>query len=191
MDGKRVIVRGIVVVGALLMTACNEVELEREDFSLRYCDSDDCRELLEVIELHGPVVGAHDNGSFAAARLADGTVVGWDMEDALEPEPLEVGGPALGLAMGLDFLCARLEDGQVDCRGLPDVAAPAWLASFEPVEDAVGIIAGDHHACARQDEGAVVCWGSHAGELLGAGVDGETWMFGDLPDIPIFIPPKK
>ena len=62
------------------------------------------------------------------------------------------------LAVGREFACAALPEpaGTVQCWGAGAAAEPPSLS------DAVQLVAGDDHACALSDRGAVNCWGNPA-----------------------------
>ena len=67
---------------------------------------------------------------------------------------------AVKVAVGREFACALLAAPQagslLQCWG----AGPAAEAPM--VADAVELVAGDEHACARGSQGAVTCWGDAA-----------------------------
>lgn len=84
---------------------------------------------------------------------------------------------AMSLAVGAGFACALLCDGSAACWGsnahgelgrgdTRDDPTPRRVGSLTGVEE---IVAGDHHACARNSEG-VWCWGSRLSGRLGDGV---------------------
>lgn len=62
------------------------------------------------------------------------------------------------LAVGRDFACAALPEpnGTVQCWGAGAAAEPPSLSNV------VELVAGDDHACALYEKGAVSCWGNPA-----------------------------
>ncbi|MCA9710263.1 MAG: hypothetical protein KDK70_30770 [Myxococcales bacterium] len=125
---------------------------------------------IAPVVLPGPAVDVRSNGQVAMALMADGTVLslGSTVADTLAPQPVSWPDAVTELALGADFVCGRLDDGTVPCQALDGVPAPAWLAGYEPVGNAVEVVAGSHHACARTTGQSVVCWGDNAVGQLGS-----------------------
>ena len=98
--------------------------------------------------------------------------------------------PALEIVAGTLFSCARLNDESVHCWGdnslgqLGQGASGPSLASSAPVrvplgdKKAIGLIAGNEHACAALADGTVQCWGGN--EFAQIGESGAT-VRGDTP----------
>lgn len=59
--------------------------------------------------------------------------------------------------------------GNGDAQPAEDAEGPAIAAAVVDLRDAVEIVAGSEHACARRATGAVVCWGRNAEGQLGLG----------------------
>ncbi len=139
-----------------------------------------------------------------------------EMGDSLPAINLGTGRVALEIAAGSDawgstvgnadsgFTCARLDMGAVKCwgqNGLGELgqgdtaergSQPNQMGDNLPAiylgtgRTAVQIVAGDHHACARLDNGAVKCWGSNQHPLfsfIGGQLGlGDTNARGDQPN---------
>ncbi len=91
------------------------------------------------------------------------------------------------LALGGNFTCALLDDGRVKCWGgnsqgqlglgdtLPrgdnpgEMGANLPAVSFGTGRRAISLAAGDSHACAILDNGALKCWGENTWGQLGVG----------------------
>ena len=107
--------------------------------------------------------------------------------------PVTVAGlPAVtSLASGAGHTCAVVEGGQVFCWGANDrgqlgvEAAPDRCGTegamtpcarspvlVAAVAEAVEVVAGDAHTCARTTWGGVLCWGANTDAQLGAGTAG-------------------
>jgi alpha-tubulin suppressor-like RCC1 family protein len=109
--------------------------------------------------------------------------------------PIPLGAAATAIAAGDAFSCALLSGGRVKCWG-ENGAGQLGIESQENMGDdageiedlegielgtgrtAVAITAGDLHACAVLDDGALKCWGNNAGGQLGLG---DTDNRGDEP----------
>lgn len=109
-----------------------------------------------------------------------------------------LGAKALAVDAGRNFTCAKLEGGSVRCWG----AGALGYNSTEPVGDGIGLSileagdvaiggavsvvqAGDSHACALLEGGAVRCWGQALllgyGDLMNVGEGG--WAIADAGDL--------
>jgi alpha-tubulin suppressor-like RCC1 family protein len=120
-------------------------------------------------------------GDHTCARRAAGEVVCWglggagqlgdDGSGASRAAPVAVArvADAVELAAGMEHTCARLRSGQIMCWGrdfesqLGDNSSGSF-ARFLPTPvvglgDAVEVIAGDRHTCARRSRGETRCWG--------------------------------
>jgi alpha-tubulin suppressor-like RCC1 family protein len=100
------------------------------------------------------------------------------------------------LSAGQNHTCARLDNGSVKCWGQNDFGqlglgdtqnrgdGPAEMGaalpavSLGPGRTALEVSAGDHHTCARLDDGTVKCWGRNDAGQLGLG---DTQNRGDGP----------
>lgn len=103
---------------------------------------------------------------------------------ALEAAPVEVAAlaGARQLAISREHACALLGEGRVACAGGNRAGqlgvAPSVLArrdTFEPVagvDHAVEVAVGDSFACARRDDGAVLCWGDDSLGQTGSPIPG-------------------
>ncbi len=131
-------------------------------------------------------------GNNAAGQLGQGDDVNRGdevdtMGDMLEPIDLGSTEPVLALTSGGAHSCALLGDGSIRCWGSNDRGqlglgisdlrvgddADETGAGLEAVNlagaDAVQIVAGERHTCARLDDGDVKCWGNNAQGQLGVG----------------------
>jgi hypothetical protein len=95
---------------------------------------------------------------------------------------VDLGERAVDLAVGDAFSCAVVESGKVFCWGEnrfghlgADTQAKYSRVPAEVVgiDAAVAVGAGDHHACAVLDNGALRCWGWNYSGQLGNGKAGE------------------
>jgi alpha-tubulin suppressor-like RCC1 family protein len=96
--------------------------------------------------------------------------------------PVEVGGLAgtIDVATGNEHTCAVKEDGSVWCwgsngNGRLGVGDTELISTHEPMQvvgitDALEVVTGGAHACARLRDGAVWCWGSDRFGQLGLGL---------------------
>jgi len=106
------------------------------------------------------------------------------MGSSLPVLDLGAGGRAVQVSAGLgDFTCVTLDGGSVKCWGYDANAiwtgpekrgdGPGQMgANLEPValgRNALQVVAGNNHACARLDNGSVKCWGQNAAGELGLG----------------------
>lgn len=129
----------------------------------------------------------------SCARLRDGTARCWGagdlgqlgqgaLEDSRTPVLVSGLGLAVQLAAGMDFTCARRSDGTVWCWGngargrLGDGVEEPPRATPAPVGGLIAVLelaAGPAHACVRNVDGNLGCWGAgRAGQVGdGAGVD--------------------
>ena len=96
---------------------------------------------------------------------------------------VSLGATALAVTSGRFHACAVLEGGMVRCwgdnpygqlgLGHTETIGDDEVPSSAPVVDVGGTVveisAGNHHTCARLDDGAVRCWGASAWGLLGYG----------------------
>jgi len=133
-------------------------------------------------------VAAH--GDHACARTRSGQVLCWgkntygELGDGTRVDsPRAVRVPvadAVELAVGSDFSCARRRAGTVVCwgndqdgqlgtnrGGRPGVWSLIPMPVFQ-LRDVVQLSAGDYHACARQRDGAVRCWGNAENGQIGS-----------------------
>jgi hypothetical protein len=112
--------------------------------------------------------------------------------------------PARDLALGVDWSCAlaRDEDGRIDCWDGDGGREPECNELFDPpiticagpgptpqlglrhatptvatsIPDAVEIIGGGHHLCARTRSGTVLCWGDNSYGGAGPSADASPWL---------------
>jgi alpha-tubulin suppressor-like RCC1 family protein len=78
---------------------------------------------------------------------------------------------AVEIAAGSDFACARISDGGVACWGRGDLGQTGdgfddtkdriFATRVPTISSAVGISAGQSHACALVQDKSVLCWGSN------------------------------
>jgi alpha-tubulin suppressor-like RCC1 family protein len=146
------------------------------------------REALGTLEGVADVVSiAAGFGTSTCAVRKDGSVLCWGSNskgemgngtDKHQRDPAPVPGitDARRIAAGEHFFCAALATGKVTCWGdgmlYFIVTTEAEAARRRPlvvkgVEDAVQLAAGDHHGCALQKGGTVVCWGMNSEGVLG------------------------
>jgi alpha-tubulin suppressor-like RCC1 family protein len=108
-----------------------------------------------------------------------GGQIGNGLQSNIEPPTVVAGlGPVVTLATGYDFVCAVVSGGAVQCwgnntQGQLGGGGPLVVAS-PPVEVAgldlaVGLAAGNTHACAITSLGGVLCWGDNTMGQLGNG----------------------
>lgn len=86
---------------------------------------------------------------------------------------------AVSIAVGYIFSCAALASGGVKCwgwnasgsLGLGNTNAGSYTSPVTVLglSDAVQVVAGNHHACARRAGGSVSCWGYNGSGQLGIG----------------------
>ena len=103
------------------------------------------------------------------------------MGDAYEATPVDDIGNIEELAAGLAHSCARRADGSVWCWGYNDEGQlgrgidTERSDSAQPVtelSEAVELVCGYNHCCARHSDNRVSCWGSGANGQLGDGATG-------------------
>lgn len=130
------------------------------------------------------------------ARFGDGRVMCWgnnaggklgDGTETPSTIPVEILTGAVSLGLGWRHSCAVLTGGGVVCWGdnngggqLGDGTNQDHLFP-EPVStiaDAVSIVAGEDHTCARHINGAVSCWGNNFNGQLGFGEKVDQWTPG-------------
>lgn len=130
-------------------------------------------------------VGQLGTGPAAATRgpIGPAAMKAVVLSSLAQDRPTEVPGlsGAVGLALGIDHACARLADGGVACWGSDkfgalgrgvnsppskDKKTAKALVPVKGLRDVVEIAAGREHACARLQDGTVMCWGrNHHGQL--------------------------
>jgi len=124
-------------------------------------------------------------GSNQAGQLGDGTT-----DDRTSETSVTGVEDAVEIAAGHEFACARRTSGQVVCWGSNDkgqlgdgtmsghgtcmlgsmlVDCSSTAVDVMGLGDAVEIVGGFRHACARRSSGAVVCWGWNQGRQVGDG----------------------
>jgi alpha-tubulin suppressor-like RCC1 family protein len=168
------------------------------------CANNGCAVFPAPVQANGttaPLTGAVEVAAgdyHTCARLTDGTVACWGLDDQGQLGFGGIGGPGCGnvgcntsaylahdlagvvaLAAGGDETCAALADATVACWGedtfgeIGDGVAGAAVTvpiAVSSLGDVTAISVGDAHACALVASGAVGCWGANqAGELA---VDG-------------------
>jgi cysteine-rich repeat protein len=106
-----------------------------------------------------------------------------DDETPASAGDVDVGGAAAEIDAGYDHVCARLEGGSVRCWGhgfagtlghastetIGDDETPASAGDVSLGGQAVQLVTGWNHTCARLDGGAVRCWGYGGEGELGYG----------------------
>lgn len=106
-----------------------------------------------------------------------------DDETPASAGDVDVGGSAVQVAAGFDNTCARLDGGAVRCWGsgsfgalghgdtvtVGDDETPASAGDVDLDGQAIGLVMGWHHVCARLDDGSVRCWGLGEMGTLGYG----------------------
>ncbi len=111
----------------------------------------------------------------AVGRSPDSDIMVGTMHFA-EP-PLPALPPTVAIVSGAQHKCALLTDGHVRCwarrNGHGEVGDGTALPRPPPVEvvgidDAVEIVAAEHHTCVRRRGGAVACWGENQSGELGS-----------------------
>ena len=78
---------------------------------------------------------------------------------------------AVEIAAGSDFACARISDGGIACWGRGDLGQTGdgfeetkdriFATRVPTIANAIGITAGQSHACALTRDKSVLCWGSN------------------------------
>lgn len=162
-----------------------------------------CHKYPQQVAGLADVVAITAGGAHACALLASGELRCWGGNTrgqlgtaSLLPTrtPLAVAGlgRVLSAAAGAHHTCAVVEGGEVYCWGanhrgqlgvetqvgtcdvsgatVPCARVPVRVAA---ITDAVEVVAGDAHTCARTEAGRVWCWGANADAELGAGTAGE------------------
>lgn len=86
---------------------------------------------------------------------------------------------AVEIAAGSDFACARISDGGIACWGRGDLGQTGdgftetqdriFATRVPTISNAIGITAGQSHACALTKDKSVQCWGSNDYGQLGNG----------------------
>ncbi|MEM9463647.1 MAG: hypothetical protein AAGF11_56440 [Myxococcota bacterium] len=123
--------------------------------------------------------GAGNHGQLGLGNIAR---VG-DDETPQGAGTLLLGAPVVGLTAGADHACALLDSGQIRCWGANDYGqlglghtdpigddeTPDQVAPVALGQDAVEVVAGGHHTCARLNSGAIRCWGQGTQGALGLG----------------------
>ncbi len=115
-------------------------------------------------------------GSNASGEIGDGTTMPRPSPTPTRP----LAAMAVEVAARGQSTCVRLADGRVQCWGdgsggqLGVDLAVAPMYSTMPllvagVSNAVEIVLGSQHACARRVDGVVLCWGNNAIAQLGDG----------------------
>ncbi|MBL8605365.1 MAG: hypothetical protein JNK72_25765 [Myxococcales bacterium] len=150
----------------------------------------------------GAVTALSAGGAHSCAIVASGALRCWGANTRGQlgrgsalPSRVPVDVVGLGavrsVAAGLSHTCAVTGDGSVYCWGsnerrqLGVETAPQMCevgssqvpcarvpVRVEAVSDAVEVVAGDAHACARTSTGRVYCWGTNVDGQLGAGTAG-------------------
>jgi alpha-tubulin suppressor-like RCC1 family protein len=138
------------------------------------------------------VVDVDSTGNHTCARLADGTVRCWGINEAgqlgdgtttspqLIPVPVNGIGNAVAVAAGSAQTCALLADGSMSCWGsneLGGLGDGTFLNSLVPMpvlggggtKTARDVAAAGNHTCAVRASGAVACWGDNTNGQLGDG----------------------
>ncbi len=128
--------------------------------------------------------------SHACARLADGTVRCWGLNEngqlgdgsfSNSSTPVTVSGlsTVVELALGWDHTCARLADGTARCwgRNTGGQAGDGYTSNLNiptlvsGIAGAVSVAAGDQHTCAVLSDGTARCWGVNNQGQLGDGTN--------------------
>jgi alpha-tubulin suppressor-like RCC1 family protein len=127
--------------------------------------------------------GANGNGELGDNTTTDrsyGVHVQKDDSDTSNDNPLT---GVVALAAGTSYTCALLNTGEVRCWGADsegqlgdgggsDSSKPVGVSGIDGSDNdhaAQAITAGDNHACAVLDNGALVCWGDNGDGQLGDG----------------------
>ncbi len=112
--------------------------------------------------------GGNDRG-----QVGNGTT-----DPALTPQMVIVGDPVVSIATGSLHSCAAFMDGRVACWGANgagqlgldtmgmDAALPQAVTG---ISNAVEVVAGRNHTCARLGDGSVSCWGGNGHGQVGNG----------------------
>jgi alpha-tubulin suppressor-like RCC1 family protein len=127
--------------------------------------------------------GVHTTCARRAAEIVcwganDGGQLGSDAgARSLVPVAVPLPSDAAAPALGRDHACALRSGGQVVCWGYnsfgqlgngsyPSLSSSAVPVTVSGLSDAVQIVSGNLHTCARRRSGAVLCWGDGSrGEL--------------------------
>ncbi|MCC7535493.1 MAG: hypothetical protein IT379_04745 [Deltaproteobacteria bacterium] len=134
--------------------------------------------------------------SHTCARRTDGSLLCWGLDErgqlgngtggsgVIEPSPVLVMGGIVGvggLGLGLAHSCALASGGGVACWGeasdgrlgdgepVPPRGFVPTAVLVEGVTGALGLTAGDAHACVRIGSGSLRCWGRNLSGQLGDG----------------------
>ena len=149
------------------------------------------------VALPGRAVEIAAGAYHSCARIETGAVVCWgdnrfgqlgDGSRTASATPVPVRGlaaPARAVAAGFSFTCALLEDGRAQCWGSNELGElgsgrpeerPAKGTPPAPPAFVVGLpgpagllVAAGNHACARDGQGRISCWGSNESGQLGDG----------------------
>jgi alpha-tubulin suppressor-like RCC1 family protein len=160
---------------------------------------------VDVDGLSSGVTAIAAGGGHTCAVLATGALMCWGDNtrgqvgdgtyyDRLEPTPVTgLSSGVVGVTTGLYHTCALLTNGAVKCWGANDfgqLGDGTTTYQSTPVDvlnlggPAVSISAGHNHTCAVLSNGAVKCWGSNFGGMLGIGIHEDTNPH-PLPENPI------
>ena len=150
---------------------------------------------VQVSGLTSGVASATIGDRHACALLTSGSVKCWGKNSSgqigngltdpatIYQVPTQVTGLTSGvvaITAGMEFNCALLSTGAVQCWGRGDdgqLGNGTTTFSNVPVQvtgltgGVVAITAGDAHACALMNSGAVKCWGSNLAGQLGNGTE--------------------
>lgn len=118
-------------------------------------------------------------GSRASGQTGDGVVSATPRTTPYGVSGLSAVG-AIDVAAGVDHSCAVTAYGKVKCWGLGS-SGQLGNGSFSAtpvltptdvigITDAVEVVAGDYHTCARLSTGYVKCWGANSQKQLGNGL---------------------
>jgi len=111
----------------------------------------------------------------SCARTRNGEVSCWSVETD-GPTRIVVSGSARNIVAGIEQTCAIVDSpsaqGRVECWTF-DYHGKALVQRVPSLEDVVEIAVGDHHACARSEDGSVRCWGKNVGGETGGSTYGE------------------
>jgi alpha-tubulin suppressor-like RCC1 family protein len=117
-------------------------------------------------------------GSNASGEIGDGSIT-----PRPSPTPtMPLAGTAVEVAARGSATCARLMDGRVQCWGDDrggqlgvNLTSPMYSTTpliVSGVSNAVEVVLGSRHACARRVDGVVLCWGNDSQGQLGDSATG-------------------